>query len=56
MYPERDTSSNVPRSGYITACDQGMVESGGTAGGKTLPIFFFVNEQNNTNMKHQAKK
>ena len=60
MYLDRDTSSNVPRSGYITARDQSMVESGVTEGGKTLPVFFFVNEHNNihnnTNMKPQAKK
>ena len=60
MYPDRDTSSNVPRSGYITSRDQSMVESGVTEGGKTLPVFFFVNEHNNihnnTNMKPQAKK
>ena len=59
MYPDRDTLSNVPRSpcsGYITARDQSMVESGMTEGGKTLPVFFFVNEHNNTNMKPQAKK
>ena len=37
MYPDRDTLSNVPRSGYITARDQSMVESGVTEGGKTLP-------------------
>ena len=34
MYPDRDTLSNVPRSGYITARDQSMVESGMTKGGK----------------------
>ena len=28
MYPDRDTSRNVPRSGYITARDQSMVQSG----------------------------
>jgi len=32
MYPDRDTLSNVPRSGYITAHDQSMVESGVTVG------------------------
>ena len=52
--------SNVSRSGYITARDQSVVESGVTEGGKTLPVFFFVNEHNNihnnTNMKPQAKK
>ena len=58
MYPDRDTLSNVPRSGYITARDQSMVKSGVTEGGKTLPVFFFVNEPNNlnTNIKPQAKK
>ena len=56
MYPDRDTLSNVPRSGYITARDQSMVESGVTEGGKTLPVFFFVNEYNNTHTKPQAKK
>ena len=56
MYPDRDTLSNVTRSGYITARDQSMVESGVTEGGKTLPVFFFVNEHNNTNTKPQAKK
>ena len=60
MFPDRDTSSNVPRSDYITARDQSMVESGVREGGKTLPVFFFVNEHsnihNNTNMKPQAKK
>ena len=56
MYPDRDTLSNVPRSGYITARDQSMVESGVTEAGKTLSVFFFVNEHNNTNMKPQAKK
>ena len=34
MYPDRDTLSNVPRSGYITARDQSMMESGVTEGGK----------------------
>ena len=56
MYPDRDTLSHVPHSGYITAHNQGMVESGMTEGGKTLLVFFFVNEHNNTNMKPQAKK
>ena len=59
MYPDRDTLSNVPCSGYITARDQSMVESGVTESGKnTASFFFFVNEHNNlnTNMKPQAKK
>ena len=41
MYPDRDTISHVPHSGYITAHDQGMVESGMTEGAKTLPLFLF---------------
>ena len=58
MDPDRDTPSNVPRSGCITARDQSMEESGVTEVGKTLPLFFFVNEQKNlnTNTKPQAKK
>ena len=34
MYPDRDTSRNVPRSGFITARDQSMVEGGVIEGGK----------------------
>ena len=59
MYPDRDTLSNVPRSGYITARDQSIMESGVTEGGKTLPGFFFMNKHNNLNTnrtKPQAKK
>ena len=41
MYPDRDTLSNVPRSGYITARDQSMVESGVTEGGKNTANFLF---------------
>ena len=41
MYPDRDTLSNVPRSGYITARDQSMVESGMTEGGKNTANFRF---------------
>ena len=41
MYPDRDTLRNVPRSGYITAHDQSMVESGGTEGGKNTATFLF---------------
>ena len=41
MYPDRDTLSNVPRSGYITARDQSMVESGVTEGGKNTANFRF---------------
>ena len=39
--PDCDTLSNVPRSGYITARDQSMVESGATEGGKNTPSFLF---------------
>ena len=59
MYPDRDTLNNVSCSGYIAARDQSMVESGVTEGWKNtagLPVFFFVNEHNNTVTKPQAKK
>ena len=39
MYPDRDTLSNVPRSGYITARDKSMLENGVTEGGKNTAIF-----------------
>ena len=41
MHPDRDTLSNVPRSGYITTRDQSMVESGVTDGGKNTASFLF---------------
>ena len=43
MYPNRDTSCNVPCSGYITARDQSicMMEGGVTAGGKNTASFLF---------------
>ena len=41
MYPDRDTLSNVPRSGYITARDQSMVDSGVIEGGKNTASFRF---------------
>ena len=59
MYPDRDTLSNVPRSGYITARDQSMVESGVTEGGKNTARscqFSFSKINNNKNTKPQAKK
>ena len=59
MNPDRDTLSNVPRSGYITARDQSMVESGVTESGKNTASLFFswMNTSNlNTNTKPQAKK
>ena len=52
MYSDRDTLSNVPYSGYITAHDQGMVESGMTEGGKTLPLFLF--RERTQQHKHEA--
>ena len=39
MYLDRDTLSNVPRSGYITARDQSKVESGVTDGGIASLLF-----------------
>ena len=46
MYPDRDTLNNVPRSGYIAARDQSMVESGVTEGGKNTagPASFLFRE------------
>ena len=41
MYPDRDTLSNVPRSGNFTARDQSMVESGVTEGRKNTTSFLF---------------
>ena len=41
MHPDRDTLSNVPRSGYITTRDQNIVESGVTDGGKNTASFLF---------------
>ena len=52
MYPDRDTLRSVARSGYITARDQSMVESGVTEGGKNTASFLFgeLTEQ----LKHEA--
>ena len=55
MYPDRGTVSNVPRSGYITARAQSMVERR-EKHCQVVPVFFFVNEHNNTNAKPQTKK
>ena len=63
MDPDRDTLSNAPCLGYMTARDHwSMLKSGVTEGGKNtasschwLPVFFVVNKHNNT-MKPQAKK
>ena len=52
MYPDRDELSNVTRSGFITARDQGMVESLVTEGGKnTVSFLFRVRAQQH---KHEA--
>ena len=48
MYPDRDTLNNVPRSEYITARDQGMVESGVTEGAKNTASFVFRESLLNT--------
>ena len=56
MYPDRDTLSNVPRSGYITARDQSMVESDVTKGGKNTargPASFLFREWTQQH-KHEA--
>ena len=46
MYPARDTLQHVIKAWWKVAWQKA---------GKTLPVFFFVNEHNNTNMKPQAK-
>ena len=52
MYPDRDTLRNVPRSGYITAHDQSMVESVVTEGGKNTASFLF--RERTQQHKHKA--
>ena len=47
MYPARDTLQHVIKAWWKVAWQKA---------GKTLPVFFFVNEHNNTNTKPQAKK
>lgn len=54
MYLNHDTLSNAPRSGFITAPDQSMVESGMTEGRKNTASFFFVNEHKNQQHKHET--
>ena len=54
MYPDRDTLSNVPRSGYITARDQSMVETGVTEGGKKTASFLFREWTQQREHKHEA--
>ena len=56
MYPDCDTLSNAPGSGYITACDQSMVESGVTEGKKNTASFLSRESTHyNTTTKPQAK-
>ena len=47
MYPARDTLQHVIKAWWKVVWQKA---------GKTLPVFFFVNEHNNTNTKPQAKK
>ena len=57
MYADPDTLNNVPRSGYIVARDQSMVESGVTEGGKLKtppgPASFLFREWTQQH-KHEA--
>ena len=54
MYPDRDALGNAPCSGYITARDQSMVESGVTEDGKNTATFFSFFFFNNTNKTETA--
>ena len=47
MYPARATLQHVIKARWKVVWQKA---------GKTLPVFFFVNEHNNTNTKPQAKK
>ena len=47
MYPARDKLQYVIKAWWKVAWQKA---------GKALPVFFFANEHNNTNMKPQAKK
>ena len=57
MYPDRDTLNNVPRSGYITARDQSMMESGVTEGGKNTasPCQFSFSRMNTAKQTRSLK-
>ena len=54
MYPYRDILSNVPRSGYITARDQSMAESGARESGKNTASFLFREWTQQLEHKHEA--
>ena len=53
-FPISDTLNNIPRSGYITARDQSMVESGVTEGGKNTASFLFREWTQQLEHKHEA--
>ena len=55
MYPDGYTLSNVARSGYITARDQSMVESGVTEGGKNQHCQFSFSWKNTTTQTRSLK-
>ena len=54
MYLYRDILSNVPRSGYITARDQSMAESGVRESGKNTASFLFREWTQQLEHKHEA--
>ena len=54
IYPDHDSLSNVPRSGYSTTRDQSMVESGVTEGGKNTASFPFHEWTQQLEHKHEA--
>lgn len=53
MYPGHDTIKQLYMysSEVTTECDKSMVESGATDCRQTLPVFTFMNKQDNTNME-----
>ena len=50
LYPARDTLQHVIKAWWKMAWQKAGKHC------QVLPVFFFVNEHNNTNMKPQAKK
>ena len=56
MYPDRDTLSNVPHSGYITARDQSMVKYGVKEGRKNTASFLFCELTQQLEHKHRASR
>ena len=55
MYPDRDALGNAPCSGYITARDQSMVESGVTEDGKNTATFFSFSFQQHKQNRNSIK-